>query len=358
MLKSIPRLQAITRSLKPTNTNFTKPLHTTPRLAMKAVVYDKTGDSSVLHVGDIPKPTPGPADALIKVEYAGINFIDIYFRTGLYPTPFPATTGREGAGVIEALGADVPAAYGLKVGDRVACYSQNVMAEYCATPAARLMKLPDGVSNRQGAALILQGLTAWTLVKDAHAVQPGETVLVHAAAGGTGGLIVQMAKHLGATVIGTASTPEKIAIAKGHGCDHVINYSKDNVLDEVMKLTNGEGCHAVLSGIGKSTFQDDLECCRRKGTMVSFGNASGAVDGVRLLDLGKKNVKLLRPRLDVYVSERKDFELRSAELLDLVAKGAVKLDIGKEYTMEQVGQAHDDLSGRKSTGKLIVKVAA
>lgn len=356
MLKSIPRLQALTRSLRPTTLH--KPFHTTPTFAMKAVVYDKTGDSSVLHVGDIPKPDPGPADALIKIEYAGINFIDIYFRTGLYPISFPATTGREGAGVIEALGANVPASYGLKVGDRVACYAQNVMAEYCATPAARLMKLPDGVTNRQGAALILQGLTAWTLVRDAHEVKPGETVLVHAAAGGTGGLIVQMAKHLGATVIGTASTPEKIEIAKGHGCDHVINYSKDNVLEEVMKLTNGEGCHAVLSGIGKSTFKDDLECCRRKGSMVSFGNASGAVDGFRVLDLGKKNVKLLRPRLDVYVSERADFEQRSAELLDLVAKGVVKLDIGQEYTMEQVGQAHDDLSGRKSTGKLIVKVAA
>lgn len=356
MLKAIPRLQAVTRSLRPKARLAS--FHTTPIFAMKAVVYDKTGDSSVLHVGDIPKPTPGSGEALIKVDYAGINFIDVYFRTGLYPISFPAVTGREGAGVIEELGPDVPADYGLRVGDRVACYAQNVMAEYVATPASRLMKLPDAVSNRQGAALMLQGLTAWTLVRDAHDVKPGEWVLVHAAAGGTGGLIVQMAKHLGATVIGTASTPEKIEIAKGHGCDHVINYSKDSVLDEVMKLTDGKGCHAVLSGIGKSTFKDDLECCRRKGTMVSFGNASGAVDGFRLLDLGKKNVKLLRPRLDVYVSEREDFEQRSSELLDLMAKGVLKLDIGKEYAMEQVGQAHDDLSGRKSTGKLIVKVAA
>lgn len=324
---------------------------------MKAVVYDKTGDSSVLHIADIPKPTPGPEQALVKIEYAGINFIDIYFRTGLYPTPFPAITGREGAGVIEHLGPDVPAAYGLKVGDRVACYYQNLMAEYAAVDAARLMKLPDSVSTRQGAALILQGLTAWTLVKDAHEVKPGEVVLVHAAAGGTGGLIVQMAKHLGATVIGTASTPEKIDIAKKHGCDHVINYSKDNVLDEVNKLNGGKGCHAVFSGIGQATFKDDLECCRRKGSMITFGNASGAIGNFRPLELGKKNVKLLRPRLDVYVAERDEFEQRSAELLDLVAKGVVKLDIGKEYTIDQVGQAHDDLSGRKSTGKLIVKIA-
>lgn len=356
MLKSLPRLQAISRSLQPAN--IARSLHTTPTFAMKAVVYDKTGDSSVLHVADLPKPTPGPSDALVKIDYAGINFIDIYFRTGLYPTSFPAITGREGAGVIEALGAEVPSAYGLKVGDRVACYAQNVMAEFVATPAAKLMKLPNDVSNRQGAALILQGLTAWTLVKDAHEVKKGEVVLVHAAAGGTGGLIVQMAKHLGATVIGTASTPEKIEIAKGHGCDHVINYSNANVLEEVNKITDGKGCHAVFSGIGQATFKDDLECCRRKGSMITFGNASGAIEGFRPLELGKKNVKLLRPRLDVYVSEREDFEQRSAELLDLVAKGIVKLDIGKEYTMEQVGQAHDDLSGRRSTGKLIVKVAS
>lgn len=284
--------------------------------------------------------------------------VDVYFRTGLYPTSFPATTGREGAGIIEALGPDVPASYGLQPGDRVALYSSNVMAEYAAVPAARVMKLPDAVSTRQGAALILQGLTAWTLVQDAHEVRPGEVVLVHAAAGGTGGLIVQMAKHLGATVIGTASTPEKIAVAKGHGCDHVINYSKDSVLEEVNRITNGKGCHAVFSGIGQATFKDDLECCRVKGSMITFGNASGAIENFRPLELGKKNVKLLRPRLDVYVNEREDFDKRSAELLDLVAKGVVKLDIGKEYTMDQVGQAHDDLSGRKSTGKLIVKIGA
>ncbi|CAN8104218.1 unnamed protein product [Discula destructiva] len=359
MLKALPRLQAISNSLKPATTNLIRPLHTTTTLTMKAVAYDKTGGSSVLHVADLPKPAPGPTDALLKVDYAGINFIDVYFRTGLYPTPsFPAITGREGAGVIEALGADAAAASNLKVGDRVACYAQNVMAEYVAVPAAKLMKLPADVSNRQGAALILQGLTAWTLVKDAHEVKPGEVVLVHAAAGGTGGLIVQMAKHLGATVIGTASTPEKIEIAKAHGCDYVINYSKDSVLEEVNKITDGKGCHAVFSGIGQATFKDDLECCRRKGSMITFGNASGAIENFRPLELGKKNVRLLRPRLDVYVAEKEDFDQRSAELLDLVAKGIVKLDIGNEYTMEQVGQAHDDLSGRKSTGKLIVKIAA
>ncbi|ROV93027.1 hypothetical protein VPNG_09411 [Cytospora leucostoma] len=324
---------------------------------MRAVIYDKTGDSSVLHIGDIPKPTAGPSDALVKIEYAGVNFIDIYFRTGLYPVTFPAVTGSEGAGVIEELGSNVPSSYNLKVGDRVATYGSNFTAEYATTPAATLVKLPDGVSNRDGAALILQGLTAWTLVKDAHEVKPGEIILVHAAAGGTGGLIVQMAKHLGATVIATASTPEKIEIAKKHGADYVINYSEQNVLEEVLKLTDGKGVHAVFSGIGKATFEDDLESVRRKGTLISFGNSSGAVEGFNLSALGKKNVKLLRPRLHVYLTEREEFEQRSTELLDLVAKGIVKLDIGKEYTLEEVGQAHDDLSGRKSTGKLIVKVS-
>lgn len=354
MLKSIPRLQALSRSLRPIPASS---FHTTDSIAMKAVKYDKTGDSSVLYIGDVPKPTPGPADALIKVDYAGVNFIDTYFRTGLYATSLPATTGREAAGVIEALGPAVPASYGFQIGDRVACYGQDAMAEYCAAPAARAIKLPAAVSTRNGAALFLQGLTAWTLVTDAHPVARGEVVLVHAAAGGTGGLVVQVAKHLGATVIGTASTPAKMEIARRHGCDHVINYAEENVLENVMRLTDGKGCHAVFSGIGQATFKDDLECCRKKGSMITYGNASGAIEGFRPLELGKKNVKLLRPRLDVYVSEREDFEKRSAELFDLVAKGIVKIDIGKEYTMDQVAQAHDDLAGRKSTGKLIVKIS-
>lgn len=248
MLRSIPRLQAITKTSNPST-----------KAAMRAVIYDKTGPSSVLHVGEVPKPTAGPQDALVKIDYAGINFIDVYFRTGLYPTQFPAITGREGAGVVEELGSSVSSAdLDLKVGDRVAVYGMNLMAEYCTAPAAKVMKLPESVSNKEGAALLLQGLTAWTLVKDAHEVKSGETVLIHAAAGGTGGLIVQMAKHLGATVIGTASTPEKIEIAKRHGCDHVINYSIDNVLEEVTTLTDGKGCHAVFSGIGQATFKDDL----------------------------------------------------------------------------------------------------
>jgi NADPH2:quinone reductase len=324
---------------------------------MRAVVFDKLGDSSVLHVADIPKPSPKPGEVLVKVDYAGINFIDTYFRTGLYPTELPAQTGRECGGVIEALGADVAPYLDLKAGDRVGVYYQNTVAEFVAVPAARCMKLPNSVSTREAAALTLQGLTAWTLVKDAHEVKPGQVVLVHAAAGGTGGLLVQMAKHLGATVIGTASTPEKLEVAKEHGCDHLINYSKESVLENVMKITNGKGCNAVLSGVGKATFEEDLECCAKMGSMITFGNASGAIEGFRPLVLGKKNVKLLRPRLDVYISERDYFVKLINELCNLVAKGIVKVTYGKEYSMGEIAQAHDDLTGRKTIGKLLVKIA-
>ena len=324
---------------------------------MRAVIFDKIGGPEVLHVANIPKPSPGPGQALVKMEWAGVNFIDTYHRTGLYPIKLPFTSGRDGAGVVESLSSDVSPDIGIKVGDRVAIYDSSTVAEYVATRASRLLKLPDNVDTRAGAALMAQGLTAWTLVRDAHDVKPGETVLVHAAAGGTGGLVVQMAKHLGAIVIGTASTPEKIEIAKQHGCDHVINYSEKNTLEEVMKLTDGKGCHAVFSGIGQATFKDDLECVRRKGTMVTFGNASGAVEGFRPLELGKKNVKLVRPRLDAYIVDQEEFDQRSQELVQLISKGVVKLTYGKEYSMEEVGQAHIDLTSRKTTGKLLIKIS-
>ncbi|EON99382.1 putative quinone oxidoreductase protein [Phaeoacremonium minimum UCRPA7] len=324
---------------------------------MRAVLFDKTGGPEVLHVAEVPKPVPTPDQALVKMEWAGVNFIDTYHRTGLYPIKLPFITGRDGAGVVEALGSDVSPDSGIKVGDRVAIYDSSTVAQYLATKASRLLKLPEGVDTRAGAALMAQGLTAWTLVRDAHEVKPGEVILVHAAAGGTGGLLVQMCKSLGATVIGTASSPEKIEIAKQHGCDHVINYSEKNTLEEVMKLTDGKGCHAVFSGIGQATFKDDLECVRRKGSMVTFGNASGAVEGFRPLELGKKNVKLLRPRLDAYIVDQEEFDQRSKELSELIASGAVKLTYGNEYSMEEVGQAHIDLTSRKTTGKLLIKIA-
>ncbi|KAJ1324760.1 NADPH:quinone reductase [Microdochium nivale] len=325
---------------------------------MRAVIFHKHGDSSVLELStDVPKPTPGPDDVLIHVEYAGVNFVDTYVRNGLYPTALPCTTGREGAGVIEAIGASVPAAaYNLAVGDKVAVFSPGSMAEYMVAPAKGVLKLPDSVSTRDGAAIMLQGLTAWTLARDAHEVKPGETVLIQAAAGGTGGLLVQMCKALGATVIGTTSTEDKAALARQHGADHVVNYKTHNVEEEVSRLTGGKGCHAVFSGIGKDTCAADMAMTARKGTFVTFGNSSGAIAGIKPLDLSKRNIKLVRPTLANYIAERDEFELRSGELLKLVADGKLKIHFGKEYTLEEVAQAQDELVSGRTVGKLIVKI--
>ncbi|KAJ9138378.1 Quinone oxidoreductase [Pleurostoma richardsiae] len=323
---------------------------------MKAVQFTEHGGSEVLKLVDIPKPSPKPNEVLIKVEYAGVNFVDTYVRSGLYPTALPCTTGREGAGVIEAGGGAVPAEYGLGVGDRVAVFAPASAAEYMAADAKTVLKLPEGVSTRDGAAIVLQGLTAWTLARDAHELKAGEVALVQAAAGGTGGLLVQMCKALGATVIGTTSTPEKVEVAKAHGCDYVINYSTHNVEEEVSRITGGLGCHAVFSGIGKATVQADMNMTRRKGTFVTFGNSSGAIDSIRPLDLSKKNIKLVRPTLGNYIATREEFVTRSTELLDLVAKGSVKVTIGGEYSLSDVGKAQDDLVGRKTIGKLVVKI--
>lgn len=324
---------------------------------MRAVRFHSTGDSSVLRVEDgVSVPEYKNDEVLVKIEYAGVNFVDTYQRGGLYPIKLPAIAGREGAGVIVGLGENVPPSYALQVGDQVAIFAQGTLAEYVAAPANSVMKLPSTVTTRMGAAVMLQGLTAWTLVKDAHEVQEGQWILIQAAAGGTGGLLTQMCKHLGATVIGTVSTNEKAAIAKQHGADHVIRYKDQNVLEEVLRLTDGKGCHAVLSGVGKSTFADDLAATRRKGTFVSYGNSSGPVNDFRILDLSKKNVKLVRPTLANYIAERSEFVERSQQLLELLVHKKVSVPIGGVYTLEEVGKAQDDLTGQRTTGKLIVKV--
>ncbi|KAL2417978.1 putative quinone oxidoreductase [Exophiala dermatitidis] len=297
--------------------------------AMRAVRFHSTGDSSVLRVEDgVPVPKIKPNEVLVKIEYAGVNFVDTYQRSGLYPITLPAIAGREGAGTIISLGENVPSSYELHVGDRVAIFAQGTFAQYVAAPADSVMKLPSTITTRLGAAVMLQGPTAWTLVKDAHQVQQGQWVLIQAAAGGTGGLLTQMCKHLGAIVIGTVSTTEKAAIAKQHGADHVILYRDQDVLSEVMQLTDGKGCHAVLSGVGKSTFANDLASTRRKGTFVSYGNSSGPVNDFRILDLSKKNIKLVRPTLANYIAERNEFVQRSQELLELLVNKKVSVPIG------------------------------
>ncbi|ORY68759.1 quinone oxidoreductase [Pseudomassariella vexata] len=323
---------------------------------MKVVQFAETGGSDVLKLADVPKPSPKPTEVLIKVEYSGVNFIDTYRRTGLYPVPLPCITGLEAAGVIEALGAEVAPEYKLKVGDRVGAWVQGSAAEYAVAAAKYVLHLPSHVSTRDGAAVLLQGLTALTLLRDAHEVKPGETILVQAAAGGTGGMLVQIGKALGATVIGTTSTEAKAETARANGCDHVIIYKEKDVEEEVMKMTEGKGCHAVYSGIGKATAEADLNMTRRKGTFVTFGNSSGAIESVKPLDLAKNNVKLVRPTLFNYLIEREDFVTRSSELLALVEKGAVKVNIGGEYALADVGKAQDALVSQKTVGKLVIKI--
>ncbi|KFY42326.1 hypothetical protein V494_02482 [Pseudogymnoascus sp. VKM F-4513 (FW-928)] len=326
--------------------------------SMKGVVFHSVGDSSVLTVDDtLAIPVPRGSDVLIKLEYAGVNFIDTYQRSGLYPIKLPATAGREGAGVIEQLGPEVPESYNLHVGDRVAVFAQGTMAEYVCAPASGVLRLPPSVTTEIGAAIMLQGLTAWTLVQDAHKVEKGQVVLVQAAAGGTGGLLVQMCKYLGAIVIGTVSTSRKAEIATNHGCDHVVIYTEQSVESEVMRLTDGKGCHAVFSGVGQATFPADLACTRMTGTLCSYGNSSGPVVGFKILELSKKNVKLVRPTLANYIAEREKFVERSQKLLELVGMGAVKVNVGGRYDLESLRSAQDDLVGGKTTGKLIVEVS-
>lgn len=324
---------------------------------MRGVRVSQTGDSSVLRLeNDLPLPIINNDDVLIKIEYAGVNFIDIYQRTGVYPMQLPFTAGREGSGTIVSIGSGVSPTLNLNIGDQVAAFTQGTMAEYVSAAAAGVMKLPVSVSTQSGAAIMLQGLTAWTMVQDAHKVEAGQTILVQAAAGGTGGLLVQMCRHLGATVIGTVSTPQKAEVAKRHGCHHVILYKDVDVETEVNRLTDGKGCHAVLSGVGATTFSTDLACTRRKGTLVSYGNSSGVVDGFRILDLSKKNVKLVRPTLANYITERQEFEGRSQQLLELVASGDVKVELGGTYDLSTLGEAQNDLASQKTMGKLLVKV--
>lgn len=326
---------------------------------MRAVTIPEHGDSSVLKLkSDVPEPVPKDSEVVIKLDFAGVNFVDVYQRTGLYPISLPCIAGREGAGTITSVGTSVPAEYDLHVGDKAAVFSQGTMAEFVAADAKGVLKLPSQLSTKDGAAIMLQGLTAWTLVKDAYDVHRGDWVLIQAAAGGTGGLVVQMAKHLGANVIGTTSSPEKVSVAKARGCDFVINYTTSNVEEETMKLTQGLGCHAVFSGVGQATFVTDLACVRRKGTLVTYGNSSGPVQSVKPLDLSKKNVKLVRPTLANYITLREEFALRGKELLDLVVGGVLKVEYGGVYGLEDLGKAQNDLVGKMTTGKLVVKVSS
>jgi NADPH2:quinone reductase len=320
---------------------------------MKAVVADPTGGPECLKYIDVPTPQPGPDEVLVKLEAIGVNFIDVYFRTGHYKAPeSPVQLGNEGAGTIAAVGSGVS----IPIGQRVAyAMARGSYAEYAVVPRKLVVALPFEVSFESGAAVMLQGMTAHYLTRSTFPLKEGQTCLVHAAAGGTGLMIVQLAKIAGATVIGTVSTAEKAQLAKEHGADHVILYTQQDFVAEVKRLTNDSGVDVVYDSVGRTTFLGSLDCLRLRGLMASFGQASGKVDAIEPLLLNQKgSLFLTRPTLAHYVSERAELEWRSSELFQWLAAGRLQLRINHVYKLAEAAQAHRDLEARKTTGKVLL----
>jgi len=325
---------------------------------MKAVLIEKTGGTEVLqYKTDVPVPEPKAGEVLIKNEYIGINYIDTYFRSGVYnPPSFPYILGREGSGTIAAVGPDAPS--DLSVGTRVAYMGQYAYAEYVPVTTNYTVPIPESIDSKTAAASLLQALTAVTLIRDAHPVQKGEWVLVTAAAGGVGLWLCQLLKAIGARVIATASTEEKRALAKENGAEFLLEYheeDRDFFTKKVLEITGGEGLHAVFDSVGKSTFDASLSVVRRKGSMVSFGNASGPVTGFALARLSPKNVKLVRPTLFNYIATREELQAATAELWKFIEKDGLNVKIHKVYELSDIVQATKDIESRKTTGKLVLK---
>ena len=302
-----------------------------------------------------PKPVVSPGKALVRIHAAGVNFVDIYQRRGTYPVTLPFIPGLEASGVVEAVGENVT---GLRTGDRVA-YTGHLgsYSEYAAIDAARLIPLPQKLSFDQGAAFPLQGMTAHYLTHDFRQLKPGDTVLVHAAAGGVGLLLVQWAKHLGATVIGTVSTPEKAIIAAAAGADQVILYTKQDFAAETMRITSGRGAQLIIDGVGKSTFPGDLEAVATRGHIVLFGSASGPADPIVPNALMTKSFSLSGGSLQNFIATADDLSRRAAEVLRAIEEGWLKLRIGEVFPLNEAGKAHRLLEGRQSAGKIVLKVA-
>jgi NADPH2:quinone reductase len=320
---------------------------------MKAVEVSHTGGPDVLEYKDVAEPQPKPNEVLVQIKAAGLNFIDVYFREGRYPSKVPFIVGQEAAGVVEKVGGDVTT---IKPGDRVAYTGlQGAYSEKTVVPADRLVKIPEGVSFEQAAALMLQGMTAHYLVRSTYPLRSGETCLIHAAAGGVGQLLVQMAKMIGATVIATAGTDEKCAIAHRAGADHVINYEEQDFEEETKRLTSGKGVNVVYDGVGKATFEKGLNVLLPRGYMVLFGGASGAVPPFDLIKLSQKgSLYVTRPTLGHYIATREELEWRASDLMGWVASGKLKINIGQTYPLAQAEKAHRDLEARKTTGKTLL----
>ncbi|KAG0276729.1 NADPH:quinone reductase [Linnemannia exigua] len=324
----------------------------------RAIRVEEYGDASVLKLTTIPRPIPQTNQVLVKISYAGINFGDVGQRSGLYPTPLPFTAGGEGSGVIVELGPGVE--HGFQVGDRVSFLAYGSYTDYIAVDTGRLGKLPDHVSFELGAAFLAQGLTAVALIEQAYAVKKDDWIVIHAAAGGMGLLLSQLAHRLGAHVIGAVSTPEKAALAKANGAEHVVviphNSGYESLEKKVQELTNGQGVHAVYDSIGKSTFESTLNIARRLGTLVLFGSTSGDIPPQSLTRLASKNLKLTWVSLLHYTTTFEEFDALFQKTLVLLDDGALKVQVSKVYEYEDVQQAHLDLQERKTTGKLLLKI--
>jgi NADPH2:quinone reductase len=321
----------------------------------KAIWMHETGGPEVLRWEDHDPGQPGPGEALVRHEAVGLNYIDVYHRSGLYPLPsLPGIPGMEGAGIVEGIGEVVSE---VKVGDRIA-YAGLPPGAYAETrimPADRLVQLPEAISTRQGAAMMLQGMTARYLLRGCYDVKSGDTVLIHAAAGGVGLIVCQWAKHLGATVIGTVGSPEKAELARTNGCDHPILYQEEDFVARVKEITQGRGVDVVYESIGQLTFMQSLDCLRPLGMMVSFGQASGPIPPLDISVLAAKgSLFLTRPSLMAYTAQREDLLAHARDLFDVVEKGVVKIEIHQTYPLAEAAQAHRDLEGRRTTASSLL----
>ncbi len=321
---------------------------------MKVIVADPTGGAENLKYIDAPMPAPRAGEVLVKIEAVGVNFIDVYFRKGFYKAPeSPVKLGNEAAGTVEAVGSGVT----FKLGQRVAyAMDRGSYAEYALVPQAGLVELPDDVTFDQGAAVMLQGMTAHYLTHSTFKLRPGQTCLVHAAAGGAGLLLVQMAKIIGATVIGTVSTQEKAALAKEYGADHVILYTETDFLPEVKRITQNKGVDVVYDSVGSTTFHKSLDCLRPRGMMATFGQSSGPVGEIDPLVLSQKgSLFLTRPSLANYISDPEELKWRSSDIFGWIAAGRLKVRIHHVYPLRDAAAAHRDLEARKTSGKLLLR---
>jgi NADPH2:quinone reductase len=321
----------------------------------KAIIIHETGGPEVLRWDEYDPGQPGKGEVLLRQEAVGLNFIDVYHRTGLYPLPsLPAIPGMEGAGVVEAVGEGVSE---LIAGDRVAYAGlpPGAYAEVRIMPADRLVKLPESISTRQAASMMLQGMTARYLLHGCYQVTAGDRILIHAAAGGVGLIVCQWAKYIGATVIGTVGSPEKADLASGHGCDYPILYRDEDFVQRVKEITEGKGVDAVYDSVGQFTFMKSLDCLRPMGMMVSFGQSSGSIPPIDTGILAAKgSLFLTRPSLMAYTARREDLLAHAHDLFEVVEKGAVKIEVRQTYPLAEASRAHQDLEARKTTGSTIL----